>query len=136
MAAPEIFPGIPIDESHEKSEDGEYWIMRPEFREKYQASVRAQLDSWIAGTPEHNHFAGECCPDFSCCSPQNIWPLERRQKFADGDAQTRERMCFESIAESVASFTGIPVLIIGESPVPEHPPLLTDEPPPPGTILH
>lgn len=41
-----------------------------------------QLDLWLAGQSVHNDERDECCPDFSCCSPDNAWPMEKREEFA------------------------------------------------------
>lgn len=41
-----------------------------------------QLEKWVKGENVHNHERGECCPDFACCSPNNHFPIELREKFA------------------------------------------------------
>lgn len=32
--------------------------------------VRAQGIEYVKGNPQHNPVDDECCPDFSCCSPE------------------------------------------------------------------
>lgn len=38
------------------------------------------LDLWIGGRSEHDD-EGLCCPDFSCCFPELLWPVEERRVF-------------------------------------------------------
>ncbi len=45
-------------------------------------TAEEQLDLWLAGQNVHNDERDECCPDFSCCSPANAWPMEKREEFA------------------------------------------------------
>lgn len=68
-----------------------------------------QLDLWVEGKPAHNHDCwydvvdkqgnvterkklkgGECCPDFSCCMSLLLAPREVRERFRDGDTDTRD----------------------------------------------
>ena len=54
-----------------------------------------QLEKWVRGESVHNGAAknlGECCPDFSCCHPDMLWPEDRRKEFAAVDDASRERM--------------------------------------------
>ena len=48
-----------------------------------------QLSLWVQGNPEHRGEKGdplsECCPDFSCCIPGLLAPIEERKRFASGD---------------------------------------------------
>jgi len=54
-----------------------------------------QVERWVAGESICPNVAGECCPDFSCCTG-NLAPLIEREAFArahkDGDERTRMRM--------------------------------------------
>ena len=43
--------------------------------------VKYQTDEWVRGNPIHNTVDDECCPDFSCCNPSNLQPLEIRKTF-------------------------------------------------------
>ena len=38
-------------------------------------SSQLQMEKWLAGHPEHNTERDECCPDFSCCQPHLLAPL-------------------------------------------------------------
>jgi len=49
-----------------------------------------QLDNWVLGNSIHNDVDGECCPDFSCCEPRNLQPVEIRKTFAIAHYQKRE----------------------------------------------
>lgn len=40
-----------------------------------------QLKNWVEGRPIHNFTRDECCPDFSCCNPENLAPKEDRIRF-------------------------------------------------------
>lgn len=40
-----------------------------------------QLEEWLKGNPIHNKSKDECCPDFSCCKPDSLSPLNERQEF-------------------------------------------------------
>lgn len=63
----------------DKTDDTEYALVPrlPGYKER----AAAQLENWVAGKPEHNDIDGECCPDFSCCAPQLLSPIEQRQAF-------------------------------------------------------
>ena len=47
-----------------------------------------QLAEWVKGNPIHNermlggHLIGECCPDFSCCKPELLAPVEIRELYS------------------------------------------------------
>lgn len=55
-----------------------------------------QLDLWLIGEPHHRGDRkdprSECCPDFSCCTPELLAPLEVRRAFVL--AGPREQMAF------------------------------------------
>ncbi len=52
--------------------------------------AQQQLELWVAGKSVHNDERGECCPDFSCCSPELLAPKETREAFQR--ASQNERM--------------------------------------------
>jgi hypothetical protein len=43
--------------------------------------VKDQVILWLAGISFHNDERSECCPDFSCCSPELLAPFEEREIF-------------------------------------------------------
>jgi hypothetical protein len=63
-------------------------------RQRKQAalSCEEQIRRWVAGESIHNTTRDECCPDFSCCNPSILTPLELRKAFLEGDGQQRNRM--------------------------------------------
>lgn len=50
--------------------------------ESYRERCDNQLEEWVKGNPIHNTKDKECCPDFSCCKPHLLQPIEIRQTFA------------------------------------------------------
>jgi hypothetical protein len=96
---------LPIEVTHYQSEDGSEWIMKEEYAVPYRASLKAQEESWLAGEPKHNHFKNECCPDFSCCEPSLLWPLEKRQLFVDSNEDARLELMFGSLFDAIALAT-------------------------------
>jgi hypothetical protein len=73
----------------------------PDLTEGSYAERHAlQLREWLVGNPQHNGHRGdprsECCPDFSCCKPEYLAPLEEREAFvaafASGDDRQRSKM--------------------------------------------
>ena len=50
---------------------------------KTQTTQERQLDAWVEGKPFHNTEDDECCPDFSCCQPHLLQPVEVRKAFRD-----------------------------------------------------
>ena len=52
---------------------------------KYQARMKAQTLSWAQGRPYHEPVDDECCPDFSCCTPDLFTADEgeRWQRYAE-----------------------------------------------------
>lgn len=81
-------------------------------------TVERQLERWVAGDPVHNSETDECCPDFSCCRPDLIWPVEDRRKFAEAyineDSETTHFMCMDALGDLVKSLNE-KVHIAGES---------------------
>jgi hypothetical protein len=45
--------------------------------------VVRQLLLWVNGISRHNNITNECCPDFSCCSPE---------LFEEDEAKRRARL--------------------------------------------
>lgn len=50
-----------------------------------------QLQSWLKGNSQHmgDKGTGQCCPDFSCCRPELLAPIEERQAFVLADERGR-----------------------------------------------
>ena len=56
-----------------------------------------QLEKWVAGISEHNQKVDQCCPDFSCCKPELLWPKEQRELFRDRP-ELRDEMLMMSLS--------------------------------------
>jgi hypothetical protein len=59
-------------------------------------SCEEQIDRWVAGESLHSDHRGlgpECCPDFSCCVPELLQPIEARRAFKAADSKKRDKFC-------------------------------------------
>lgn len=56
-----------------------------------------QLEKWVDGESCHDYEANRCVPDFSCCYPKLLAPVEDRQLFGNADSETRLKMMMEFI---------------------------------------
>lgn len=61
-----------------------------------------QLQLWLQGKPVHNHDPNECCPDFSCCQPQLLAPLEVREAFVVVDDSARDKWLMHFLSAAFA----------------------------------
>jgi hypothetical protein len=55
-----------------------------------------QVRRWVAGESLHSDHRGlgeECCPDFSCCTPSLLQPVEARRAFQAADGKGRDKLC-------------------------------------------
>jgi hypothetical protein len=55
-----------------------------------------QTRRWVAGESLHSDHRGlgpECCPDFSCCVPELLQPVEVRRAFQAADSRTQNKLC-------------------------------------------
>ena len=58
------------------------------------ASIDEQLRLWVEGTSVHHALqrgGHECCPDFSCCKPHLLQPIEVRRAFVAADERGRNK---------------------------------------------
>jgi hypothetical protein len=68
-------------------------MKRPKIR--VVSSYDEQLTLWVAGESVHVTIPGrkrhttDCCPDFSCCQPALLQPLEVRQAFVTASESER-----------------------------------------------
>jgi hypothetical protein len=74
--------------------------------------IAEQLAAWVAGKPVHNVIRDECCPDFSCCRPDLLWPEQQRKLFASRP-DLQEQMLFMSLSAAL-ELAGIDVYIAGQ----------------------
>lgn len=42
-----------------------------------------QLNLWLAGQSLHLEMPDLCCPDYSCCQPELLAPLEERELYVE-----------------------------------------------------
>lgn len=65
-----------------------------------------QLRRWCDGESVHNGMRGdplsECCPDFSCCKPSLLQPVEVRRAFLVADEAGRERLLMTFLGAMLA----------------------------------
>ena len=74
-----------------------------------------QLDLWVDGNPKCPNDRGECCPDFSCCHPNLLSPIEMRRMFRDCP-ERREAMLFGFLGGAMAELseeTNVNVYVAG-----------------------
>lgn len=69
--------------------------MKPQAQHQYRERARVQALSWAMGRSYHNRVDDECCPDFSCCTPDlfeaNVdkrWASYKKQ-YGEGPAVPR-----------------------------------------------
>lgn len=76
-----------------------------------------QVARWLAGESVHVRTQRrgevfECCPDFSCCDPKLLQPLEVRSKFVNADESGRVALLAFFLGAFCASM-GIDVHVAG-----------------------
>lgn len=60
--------------------------------ETRQERINYQLDEWAKGNSIHNDVDNECCPDFSCCTPELLASEEERKTFKAMSEQGKDTM--------------------------------------------
>jgi len=59
-------------------------------------SCEEQIAWWVAGDSFHSDHRGlgpECCPDFSCCNPELLQPMEVRLAYQAAGEKQRGKLC-------------------------------------------
>lgn len=105
------------------SENGHFIKMKPEVAEIYKLRLKEQLDLWVKGISKHTEnlpegLGVECCPDFSCCFPELLWPAEKRELFAIASEEERSDMLMGSLTTLTARVSeekGIGIYVAGET---------------------
>ena len=68
-------------------------------------TYQEQLENWVAGKSVHTDD-GICCPDFSCCCPENAASQEERDAFLKahgaGDEATMNALLFGFLSSAVS----------------------------------
>ncbi len=68
-----------------------------------------QITLWVAGDSRCPNDRDECCPDFSCCKPALLMPLEERQRFQRASQSEREMM----LMGALVSLVGDEIMVTG-----------------------
>ncbi len=71
-------------------------MKKSKYRGIILKSCEEQVERWVAGESLHSDHRGcgpECCPDFSCCKPELLQPVEVRRAFQAADQKRREEFC-------------------------------------------
>lgn len=69
-------------------------------------SCEEQTDRWVAGESLHSDHRGlgpECCPDFSCCHPDLLQPIEVRRAFKAANNRGRDKFCMQFLGAMLAT---------------------------------
>lgn len=64
-----------------------------------------QTRLWVEGESVHSDHRGlgpECCPDFSCCHPGLLQPVEVRRAFLVADEKTRHSLLMVFLGGMIA----------------------------------
>jgi hypothetical protein len=81
----------------------------------YDISAEEQLKRWAEGESVHRRIETdgaimmldgnyyECCPDFSCCRPELLQPLEIRQRFIQASEEERHEYLMTFLQTFVGS---------------------------------
>ena len=96
----------------ESPDDPNMFELIPGVKEEYLKTAEDQLDTWVAGDPQHNHIFDECCPDFSCCQPNTLWPEAQRMAFKNATPEQRQEMLMFGLA-GLAAQQGEGIYIAG-----------------------
>lgn len=80
------------------------------MKKKYQGEILSdceeQVARWVAGESLHSDHRGigpECCPDFSCCDPALLQPIEVRRAFKAAGARARAKLCTAFLGGLISS---------------------------------
>lgn len=83
-----------------KDIDWDYPELTTDEKERHER-VEAQIDEWVKGNPVHNTIDNECCPDFSCCTPETLQPKEVRETFKRANLEQRESFLFTFLGAAI-----------------------------------
>jgi hypothetical protein len=90
--------------------EGDYYVPVKSSKEykEYKKHADNQLNEWVNGNPIHNNWHknkdyGECCPDFSCCNGNWLWPEEQRIRFVNASEEERNIMLSKSLGNAISS---------------------------------
>ena len=79
------------------------------------ATHEEQLQLWVAGESVHVRSSGdegyECCPDFSCCEPDMLVPVEIRKAFQVASTEARQKYLMTFLSDIITTKTNTRVHI-------------------------
>ena len=67
---------------------------KPQASREVLRNCDEQTRRWVKGESLHSDHRGlgpECCPDFSCCNPELLQPIEVRKAFVAADSRTQDK---------------------------------------------
>jgi len=68
-------------------------------KDGYKERLSKQTLDWLNGNPQHNKIDNECCPDFSCCKPELLAPIEIRQLFYNAEINNNHKLVDRLLGE-------------------------------------
>lgn len=93
----------------------------PDHNAYDKAAAEAQLKSWLAGKPVHDHVNNQCCPDFSCCVPSLLVDQSTRETFCRGTEEVRMAMSSMFLGAVIGELPADKILrvhLVGDAEVP------------------
>lgn len=107
--------GFPIPTKEERDEYKKQVLSEAE-QNAINNRILMQLSQWVSGFSFHNGVDDMCCPDFSCCYPEIVTPLEKRQEFFKLYKEKGSEATIPMIAEFLKAVQGQDIHIIGAEP--------------------
>jgi hypothetical protein len=97
--------GFPIPTKEERAEYKKVILSEAE-QAAINNRILYQLSQWASGISVHNDIDNMCCPDFSCCNPEIVTPLEKRMEFYKLYREQGPEACMPMMAEFYEDHTG------------------------------
>ena len=79
-----------------------------------------QLEQWVAGESLCPNTRGECCPDFSCCTPELLADYTTRRAFLDATDESRMSFLGMFLGAAFEKAGNDKVYISGDTPTETH----------------
>lgn len=114
-----------MPEPPETFQEGSPTLVHPSGETKGEyITYQEQMDRWVKG--ESVHGAGEegaCCPDFSCCFPENAASMQERLLFKraydEGDNKTVNAMLMGFLGSAMSKYKPKTKVYIAGEPIEE-----------------
>ncbi len=87
----------------------------------YKRCLLKQLEEWVDGNPLHTNnlpdgyvlpknMDYECCPDFSCCKPEQAWSKDQKLRFVKAYREDDQPLIMQMLTMSLdALITGVEI---------------------------